>query len=141
MDNLISDHWIEITLFLMLFISVQINICMKKDKKLTHKQFDINMKSKKQADQAKAWLAVHDHEARKKNSSREKLLKAQRVAVDLMANSKHLLNEFQLAALKKVHNDIKNRSSWDAINPKIAERVFKVQFTVNKLKAQASKQP
>ncbi len=125
----------------MLFISVQINICMKKDKKLTHKQFDINMKSKKQADQAKAWLAVHDHEARKKNSSREKLLKAQRVAVDLMANSKHLLNEFQLAALKNVHNDIKNRSSWDAINPKIAERVFKVQFTVNKLKAQASKQP
>ena len=114
---------------------------MKKDKKLTHKQFDINMKSKKQADQAKAWLAVHDHEARKKNSSREKLLKAQRVAVDLMANSKHLLNEFQLAALKNVHNDIKNRSSWDAINPKIAERVFKVQFTVNKLKAQASKQP
>lgn len=125
----------------MLFISVQINICMKKDKKLTHKQFDINMKSKKQADQAKAWLAVHDHEARKKNSSREKLLKAQRVAVDLMANSKHFLNEFQLAELKKVHNDIKNRSSWDAINPKIAERVFKVQFTVNKLKAQASKQP
>ena len=114
---------------------------MKKYKKLTHKQFDINVRSKKQTDQAKAWLAVHDHEARKKNCSREKLLKAQRVAVDLMANSKHLLNEFQLAALKKVHSDIKNRSSWDAINPKIAERVFKVQFTVNKLKAQASKQP
>ncbi len=125
----------------MVFISVQINICMKKDRKLTHKQFDINVQSKKQADQAKAWLAVHDHEARKKNCSREKLLKAQRVAVDLMANSKHLLNEFQLAALKKVHSVIKNRNSWDAINPKIAERVFKVQFTVNKLKAQASKQP
>lgn len=125
----------------MVFISVQLNIYMKKDKKLTHKQFDINSRARDETKSAKEWLRDHDHEARKKNCSREKLLKAQRVAVDLMANSKHLLNEFQLAALKKVHNDIKNRTSWEAINPKIAERVFKVQFTVNQLKAQANKHP
>jgi len=112
---------------------------MKKDKKLTQKQLDINVRSKKHTDQAKAWLAEHDHEVRKKNYNREKLLKAQRVALDLMANSKHLLNEFQLSALKKAHSQIKNRRSWKAINPKLAERVFKIQFTVKKLSTQSPK--
>ncbi len=123
----------------MIFTSVQINKCMKKDKSIINKQFDINRLSKKHTDKAKEWLAKNDHDAIKKTCSREKLLKAQRVAIDLMANSKHFLNDFQMATLKKYNNQIKNRDSWAEINPKIAERVFKVQFTVRQLIAQSKR--
>ena len=112
---------------------------MKKNKSITHKQFEINRLSKRHTDKATEWLTKNDHEARKKKCNRDKLLKAQRVAIDLMANSKHLLNQFQMAALKKAHSQIKNRKSWEDINPKIAESVFKVQFTVKKLLVQIKK--
>ena len=112
---------------------------MKNDKSITQKQFDINRLSKKHTDKAKEWLAKNDHEAKKKSFSREKLLKAQRVAIDLMANSNHFLNQFQIETLKKYNSQIKNRDSWEEINPKIAERVFKVQFTVRQLIAQSKR--
>ncbi len=106
---------------------------MKKTQPITRNQREINARAKKHTDIAKAWLAEHDHEARKKRRNREKLLQAQRIASDLIANSKHLLDDSQMSALKKAYSQLKNRSSWEKINPKIAERVFKVQFTVKKV--------
>ena len=130
MDNLISGHWIENTLFLMVFISVQINICMKKKIHLTDKEFEILRFTKRDMAYASGWLRNNGMVTTGFENVDLKLLKAQREAFDLLKNYQHLLTKAQIKTLQRFRRKMKLKKIRDQLKSEAANPIFNISTKV-----------
>ena len=114
----------------MVFISVQINICMKKKIQLTDKEFEILRFTKRDMAYASGWLRNNGMVTTGSENVDLKLLKAQGEAFDLLKNYQHLITNAQIKTLQRFRRKMKLKKIRDQLKPEAANPIFNISTKV-----------